>query len=602
MLVLLLVIPAFGLVLYGHLEQRRIETARVGEGAIAISQLAAANQENFIKNSRQLLATLADIRFLVLATDQSFCQTHFSNLRKLLPDYLTFGLIETNGVVFCSAEPTNRSMNLGDRPYFQRVVQTREFSTGDFQVGRLSGQPSLNFGYPVLDEHGQLKRVLFASLKLSLLSEAAARIRLPAGGTVTVIDRNGNVLAHHPESGKWVGKALSASPVVQRILTQKGGVFEMPGLDGTRSLHAVTAITNGETPIMFVSVGIPAAVSYAPANEALVRNLIVLGLVAVVVLAAARSYAQRFFLRPVNTLVGVAKQFAEGNLNARTGTIQGSAELLQLGQAFNDMAVRLQKRQAEIEQAHQQISSLNQGLERRVEERTSQLEEANKELASFSYSVSHDLRAPLRHVGAYVEMLRQESGAALTENGRRHLAVISQAARQMGNLIDDLLSFSREGRAELRRTLIRMEEPVNEVLHELKNDTEGRNIQWTIGALPQVFADWAMMKQVWMNLFSNAAKYTRHKERAEVNVGCRLKESEFEFYVRDNGAGFDMQYVDKLFGVFQRLHSEGEFEGTGIGLANVRRIVSRHGGRTWAEGKIGEGATFYFTLPNPARE
>jgi len=196
--VLLLVIPAFGLVLYGHLEQRRIEAARVREAATAMSQLAAANQENFIKNSRELLATLSDIRFLVLATDRSFCQTHFSNLRKILPDYVNFGLIEMNGMVFCNAEPTNRLVNLNDRPYFQRVVQTREFATGDFQVGRLTSQPALNFAYPMLNEKKQLTHVLYASLKLSLLSEAAAKILLPAGGTVMVLDRNGNVLACHP--------------------------------------------------------------------------------------------------------------------------------------------------------------------------------------------------------------------------------------------------------------------------------------------------------------------------------------------------------------------------------------------------------------------
>src|SRR6185295_20002112 len=140
--------------------------------------------------------------------------------RQILPEYLNFGLIETNGLMFCSAEPTNRAVDLGDRPYFQRVVQTKKFSTGNFQIERLTGRPALNFAYPVLDEQGQLKRVLFASLKLSLLSEAAARIRLPAGGTVTIFDRNGNVLACHPEPDKWVGKALLAAPVVQRILKQ----------------------------------------------------------------------------------------------------------------------------------------------------------------------------------------------------------------------------------------------------------------------------------------------------------------------------------------------------------------------------------------------
>jgi light-regulated signal transduction histidine kinase (bacteriophytochrome) len=216
--------------------------------------------------------------------------------------------------------------------------------------------------------------------------------------------------------------------------------------------------------------------------------------------------------------------------------------------------------------------------------------------------VSHDLRAPLRHIGGYVEMLRHESGSALTENGQRFLEVISQAARQMGALIDDLLAFSRMSRVELRRRVIRMDELINEVLQEMKRDTEGRNIEWAIESLPQVFVDRAAMKQVWANLLSNAVKYTRQREPARVKIGCRASETETEFYVRDNGAGFDMRYSDKLFGVFQRLHQADEFEGTGIGLANVRRIVSRHGGRTWAEGKIGEGATFYFTLPNNGKE
>src|SRR2546422_4351528 len=206
---LLLVIPAFGLVLYGNLEQRRIEKARVREGVAAISQLAAANEENFIKNSRQLLATLAQFPFLVLATNRPFCETHFSNLRLLAPDYLAFGLIETDGTLFCSATVTNGSVNLADRSFFQRVIQTKLFSIGDFQVDQVTGQPALNFGYPVLDERGTLKRVLFASLKLSLLSEAAGHVGLPSGGALTVVDRRGNVLARYPEAEKWVGKSLS---------------------------------------------------------------------------------------------------------------------------------------------------------------------------------------------------------------------------------------------------------------------------------------------------------------------------------------------------------------------------------------------------------
>lgn len=595
-LILIFAIPAVGLVLYGNFEQRRIETARVREGAIAISELVAANQENFTKNSQQLLATLAEIPFLVLATDPVSSQAHFSNLRKLLPDYLNFGLIETNGVVFCSAEPTNRSVNLGDRAYFLRVVQTRKFATGDFQVGRLTDQPALNFAYPVLDEHGQLKRVLYASLKLSLLSEAAAKIRLPSGGTVIVLDRNGNVLARHPDSEKWVGKSLAKVPVMQRVMTQKAGVFEMPGLDGIPRLHAVTTILDGETPSMFVSVGIPVAVSFAQANQALIRNFIVLGLVAFVILVAASFYARRFFLRPVKALVGTARQLAQGDLSARTGMIQGAAELLQLGDAFDYMAERLQKRQAEVEQAHQQISSLNQELERRVEERTVQLEAANKELASFSYSVSHDLRSPLRGIDGFCQALEEDYGDKLDDTGREHLARVRSAAHRMSELIDDLLKLARVTRTEMRRQTMDLSALVQTIASELQQREPQRQVQWEIADGLSIEGDPQLVRVALENLVGNAWKFTSKRADARIEFGRLERAGQQVFYVRDNGAGFDMAFGAKLFAAFQRLHTLAEFEGTGIGLATVQRIIHRHGGRVWADAEVDKGATFYFIL------
>jgi light-regulated signal transduction histidine kinase (bacteriophytochrome) len=230
------------------------------------------------------------------------------------------------------------------------------------------------------------------------------------------------------------------------------------------------------------------------------------------------------------------------------------------------------------------------------------LEELNKELEAFSYSVSHDLRAPLRHIGGYLELLNHELGSALNAEGLRFLKSASESAQQMGILIDDLLAFSKMGRTAVRPQQFQTGELVEEVVQDLKSDTEGRDIRWEIESLPQVLADRAMLKQVWANLLSNAVKYSRHRQPAVIQVGCRTNPAEFEFYVRDNGAGFDMQYAGKLFGVFQRLHPADDFEGTGIGLANVRRIVSRHGGRTWAEAVVNEGATFYFTLPRSRNE
>ena len=257
----------------------------------------------------------------------------------------------------------------------------------------------------------------------------------------------------------------------------------------------------------------------------------------------------------------------------------------------------------ERKRAEEEIHDLNTELELRVQERTKQLEAVNKELEAFSYSVSHDLRAPLRHIDGFVDMLRPEADAKLTATGQRYLNIISAAARRMGALIDDLLIFSRMGRMEMRRTTVNSKVLVAEVIQEMSEDLKSRQIQWDIGPLPEVYGDRAMLKQVWVNLISNAAKYSRERSPAQIKIRCHENNAgEGEFSIQDNGAGFDMQYAGKLFGVFQRLHQAEEFEGTGVGLANVQRIVVRHGGRVWAEGQVDVGATFHFTLPKTINE
>ena len=236
-----------------------------------------------------------------------------------------------------------------------------------------------------------------------------------------------------------------------------------------------------------------------------------------------------------------------------------------------------------------------------LNKRTKELEISNKELEAFSYSVSHDLRAPLRHIDGFADMMREECEPVLNDSGRRLLDTISQSAKEMGKLIDDLLMFSRMGRVGMHETQVSMDELVAEVRQELGREAEGRIIEWRIEPLPAVRGDRAMLKQVWVNLLSNSIKYTGTRQTTEITVGCERKSGQLEFRVQDNGVGFDMRYANKLYGVFQRLHRTEEFEGTGVGLANVRRIVGRHGGRTWADAKIDEGATFYFTLPDSPR-
>jgi light-regulated signal transduction histidine kinase (bacteriophytochrome) len=266
-----------------------------------------------------------------------------------------------------------------------------------------------------------------------------------------------------------------------------------------------------------------------------------------------------------------------------------AARTTQLSQAID----ALRREIAERTRIEKEVRELNRDLALRA----AQLEAANEDLEAFSYSVSHDLRAPLVQIDGFAQLLREHAAGALDGEGAGYLDNIRKSAKRMSALINDLLRFARLAKVELSGTKIDLNEMVGAVISEFDGELEGRAVMWRCAHLPGARADAGLLRQVWVNLISNAVKYSRPRDPAEIEIGFDERAEETVFFVRDNGVGFDPNKADKLFGVFQRLHHQNDFEGTGIGLANVRRIVMRHGGKAWAETRPGQGATFFFTLP-----
>jgi signal transduction histidine kinase len=468
--------------------------------------------------------------------------------------------------------------NLAFTDWYKKLMSTGKTVISDLHISPATQRPTVVIATPVRSSAGKIIGIWTVALNLEKFSELGrgefGNKRLFHYGYVT--DSRGLIIAHQANL-KYVEEQtdFSSLPPVRAALSgQRGTIQFINPIEGEEKLGAYLPLSGSGWAVVYV---LPTTIAFAPVDE-LARYIILIAAGLAALLGFVSLIIVRQIVRPLGRLTAAAATIGTGNFTQRI-ELRTDDEIGKLSEEFNRMASALSDKETQL------LSY------------TAQLENTNKELEAFSYSVSHDLRAPLRAIDGFSRILLEDYIDNLGEEGKRVLNVIRNNTQKMGQLIDDLLLFSHLGRQGLRASGIDIGKLAKAASEELKLAVPERKLKFTINTLIPAHGDQAMIRQVLINLLSNAVKFTRPKENATIEVGGEREGNENIYYVKDNGVGFDMQYVNKLFGVFQRLHSSEEFEGTGVGLAIVQRIIHRHGGRVWAEGKVNEGATFYFSLP-----
>ena len=587
LIVLVIVICVLFLALYVYTSQRAQERASVDiqADALRVAQLQAADIDHFIADQRHLLEGLVR-RPLMRIENPPTCDHIFADFTDLFPAFANLGMSNRAGRIVCSAVsvPGAAPASVANQEFFKTMMATGLFTIGAPFIGPITGKWVLTLIQPRRDNQGQLIGGLGLPIDLARFERILATAHMPQQGVVSLIDSRGVVLMRSRDPSQWLGKDLAAHALIRTLLTTDQGAVRAYDIDGRERYIGYARVPGSGWRVYF---GVSTDLVEKRART-LLRSDLKLGGVILLLVLALGSYVSHSIAQPVRALARTVRGIAAGDQQQRA-IVSGPQEIAAVAADFNVMIAQRRAAEQALQEAHAD-------LEQRVVERTRMLNMANQELEAFSYSVSHDLRAPLRSIEGFSQALLEDYHDRLDAVGQDYLRRVSRSCQRMNALIDDLLTLSRAASAEPHRRDCDLGALGAELIAELRGTEPGRSLTFTVAPDLRVHGDPELLRIALGNLLSNAWKFTRPTAAACIELGMTREQGREVYFVRDNGVGFDMQYAERLFVPFQRLHHVDDFEGTGIGLAIVQRIIRRHGGTVWAQAQIDAGATFYFTL------
>lgn len=580
LLVLSIALPCTAVIAYlAHMGAKHAQEqamARVKHVAEEIASDAAT----FIRSTEARATFLARVP-RIRAPQRAQCDPLIQATHLMNPRYSMVFQVDSAGDVVCwSLDKDPAGVNYGDRAWFSQAMRATGFLVGAPLAGRvLGGTLAIPMTLTVRDANGAVSTILNLAATMREVSRLAEHPGLPEGSVATIVSADGTIVARSLEPEKWLGKDVQESPFIASLVAKREGTVVTRGLDDVERIYAFTTIPGVG---WLVAAAVPVEVVVGPYRERLVRTGLLVAIVTAGVVILALLLARRI-LQPVQALAASARSVTSGVFGPPVPE-SGPHEIREVTRTFNRM------KRARLD------------AERQLKRSTLELRSANAELEAFAYSVSHDLRTPLRAISGFSQVLVEDYRDRLDDEGKDSLLRIQSATQRLSALIDDILKLSRATRSALAPQEVDLSRLVEAALAELRAAEPGRAVSAAVMPGIAAWGDPGLLAQVIANLVGNAWKFTSRRQGARIEFFAERAAAELRCCVRDNGAGFDPEYKANLFGPFQRLHSDSEFPGTGIGLATVKRIITRHGGRIWAEGAVNQGAAFYFTLPGKERK